>query len=159
MHHCRRYLSAPLNRRQLLSRAACGFGALALLLRILSLGKLTDFNRKYLVAGSSRLVLYLMGIKLIAPPASAFPKDPVFYTFNHNSYLDILILTALGLPNNRFLLSEKTLKFIPLTLSALGIGTLYIPLKKAREMVSRRRACAVSASTSRGWQWPKLTAE
>jgi 1-acyl-sn-glycerol-3-phosphate acyltransferase len=108
-------------------------GALAVLLRVLSLGKLTDFNRKYLVANSSRLVLRLMGIKLISPPLSEFPKDQVFYTFNHNSYLDTLIITALGLPNNRFLLSEKTLKIIPLTLSALGIGTLYIPLKKARQ--------------------------
>ena len=108
-------------------------GALALFLRLISLGKLTDFNRQYLVAYSSRLVLRLMGIKLQVPPISAFPKDQVFYTFNHNSYLDTLIITALGLPNNRFLLSEKTLKIVPLTLSALGIGTLYIPQKKAGE--------------------------
>src|SRR6478736_8007626 len=78
-------------------------GALALFLRLISLGKLTDFNRKYLVAHSSRLVLRLMGIKLQTPPISAFPRDQVFYTFNHNSYLDTLIITALGLLTNRLL--------------------------------------------------------
>ena len=89
-----------------------------------------------------------MGIKLQTPPISAFPRDQVFYTFNHNSYLDTLIITALGLPNNRFLLSEKTLKILPLTLSALGIGTLYIPLKKAKESANPEEIKAASDALS-----------
>jgi len=111
-------------------------GSFALILRLVSFGLLTDFNRRFLVAYSSRLILKLMGVKLILPPKNSYPKRQVFYTFNHNSYLDVLIITALGIPNNRFLLSEKTLKFVPVTISALAIGTRYIPLKKdaARRM-------------------------
>ena len=44
--------------------------------------------------------------------------------------MDVLILTALAVPNTRFFLSEKTRKIIPLTLSALAIGVYYIPVKK-----------------------------
>ncbi|MES2766640.1 MAG: lysophospholipid acyltransferase family protein [Bacteroidota bacterium] len=108
-------------------------GSFALLLRIISAGLLTDFNRRFLVAYSSRAILKLIGVRAVLPSHSAYPKEQVFYTFNHNSYLDVLIITTLGMANTRFLLSEKTLKFIPLTISALAIGTLYIPLKKDAE--------------------------
>ncbi|HYF04239.1 MAG TPA: 1-acyl-sn-glycerol-3-phosphate acyltransferase [Patescibacteria group bacterium] len=108
-------------------------GSLALMLRVISFGLLMDFNRRFLVAYSSRLILKLIGVTLILPPKSAYPKRQVFYTFNHNSYLDVLIITALGLTNNRFILSVKTYKFVPMTISALAIGTLYIPLKKDME--------------------------
>ncbi|WP_114783671.1 lysophospholipid acyltransferase family protein [Botryobacter ruber] len=120
-------------------------GTLALLLRLLSFGLLTDFCRSVVIANSSRLILRLLGIKLILPPPSAFPKEQVLYTFNHNYYLDVLIITALGLQNTRFFLSEKTRKIIPLTISALAIGTLYIPMKKSR----RRRRRFFQAAAGR----------
>ncbi|WP_223548465.1 1-acyl-sn-glycerol-3-phosphate acyltransferase [Aestuariivivens sp. NBU2969] len=59
-----------------------------------------------------------------------FPKYQVLYTFNHNAEQDIFLLTALGLQNTRFLLSEKTWIYIPLVISALATGTFYIPQKK-----------------------------
>jgi putative phosphoserine phosphatase/1-acylglycerol-3-phosphate O-acyltransferase len=61
------------------------------------------------------------------------PEHPHFYTFNHNSYLDAFILMCLGLTNTRFLLSENMLRFVPVTLTALSIGVLYIPTKKNKQ--------------------------
>lgn len=105
-------------------------GSIALLLRILSFGYLTDFNRRYFIPWSSRCTLTLAGMRLVLPEKRALPEGNYFITFNHNSYLDIFALTALGYTHTHFLLSEKTLKIFPLTLSALSIGILYIPEKK-----------------------------
>ena len=105
-------------------------GSVALALRIISFGLLTNFNRKYTIAYSSKFTMWVVGIKLDLPKHNPLPKNNSFITFNHNSYLDIFALTALGYTNTVFLLSEKTLKIIPVTLSALSIGIKYIPQKK-----------------------------
>lgn len=102
-------------------------GSVALSLRVISLGLLTNFNRRYFIAYSSRATLWLVGMKLDLPRENPMKGGNYFITFNHNSYLDIFALTALGYTNTVFLLSEKTLKIIPLTLSALSIGIMYIP--------------------------------
>ncbi|MFT6746401.1 MAG: 1-acyl-sn-glycerol-3-phosphate acyltransferase [Glaciecola sp.] len=105
-------------------------GTFAALLRLISFGGLVPFNRKYLIAWSSKVILQIVGIKLELPKSINITKAGTFITFNHNSYLDIFALTALGLSTTSFILSEKTLKIIPLTLSAYGIGVRYIPQKK-----------------------------
>jgi putative phosphoserine phosphatase/1-acylglycerol-3-phosphate O-acyltransferase len=110
-----------------------GSGLLAMLLRIFSFGLLTEFNRRYLIPSSSRLILLLIGIRFKLPPPDHYPREQVMYTFNHNSFLDVLLITALGIPNTRVILSEKTLKLLPVTISAMSIGTLYIPLKTKKE--------------------------
>ncbi len=74
-----------------------------------------------------------MGFKATYPDKREFPKYPVLYTFNHNSYLDIFLLTGIGLSNIRYLLSEKTYVYLPLVLSAKTVGTRYIPQKKHGE--------------------------
>lgn len=71
-----------------------------------------------------------MGFRGYYPSLDKFPKHQVLYTFNHNAEQDIFLLTALGLQNTRFLLSEKTWIYIPLVVSALATGTFYIPQKK-----------------------------
>ena len=43
------------------------------------------------------------------------------------------MLTSLGLPNFRFILSEITLIYIPITISAKAFGTKYIPLQKDKK--------------------------
>lgn len=108
-------------------------GSLALFLRIITLGKSVNWGSKYIVAPSSKLILRIIGVKYILPHQSEYPTQQVMYTFNHNSYLDVLILTALAIPNTRFFLSEKTQKIIPLMLSALAIGVYYIPVKKDKK--------------------------
>lgn len=105
-------------------------GSAALALRIISFGLLTNFNRKYTIAYSSKFTMWLVGITLYLPKYNPLLKTNCFITFNHSSYLDIFALTALGYTDTIFLLSEKTLKIIPVTLSALSIGTKYIPQKK-----------------------------
>lgn len=104
------------------------FGSTGIILRIISLDYLLNFNRKYLAPFSSKLILKVLGINIILPEKLPFNKEnQYFITFNHNSDLDIFALTALGYTNTVFLLSERTIKIIPLTLCALSIGVLYIP--------------------------------
>lgn len=105
-------------------------GSTALILRLISFGLLTHFNRRYFIAWSSKIIMWLVGIKLDLPKENPIKNGNYFITFNHNSYLDIFALTAMGYGNTVFLLSEKTIKILPLTLSALSIGIVYIPQKK-----------------------------
>jgi len=108
-------------------------GLIALLLKWVTFGASTKFGTKYIIAPSSRLILLLAGVKYKLPKRSVYPDKQVMYTFNHNSYLDVLILTAMGIPNTRFFLSETTFKFLHLTVSALAIGVHYIPMKSSPE--------------------------
>ena len=105
-------------------------GGISLVLVIISFGTLRNFCVKHIIRHSSRFILRIMGYKNLYPKLSQFPKHQVLYTFNHNAYLDVFLLTGLGLPNLRFVLSEKTWIYIPLVISALAAGTRYIPQKK-----------------------------
>ena len=117
--------------RWFIALAAMGIvGIIGLTLVLLSFGTLRNFLVKYLLAPNSRFVLWSSGFKFVYPDQSKFPKHQVMYTFNHNSYHDIFILTGMGIPNLRFVLSEKTWVYIPLIFSALAAGTRYIPQKK-----------------------------
>jgi 1-acyl-sn-glycerol-3-phosphate acyltransferase len=103
-------------------------GTVALLLRIISFGYLLNFNRKHFIPFTSKLILKIIEVDIELPKEIRFiDKGQYFITFNHNSALDIFALTALGHTNTIFLLSEKTLKIFPLTITALSIGILYIP--------------------------------
>jgi len=102
-------------------------GIVSLILVIISLGYLRNFAVRYIVKYTSRLILILMGYSYTFPDISEFSQNKILYTFNHPSYLDIFLLTGLGLTNCRYFLSEKVIKFIPLTISALAIGTFFIP--------------------------------
>ncbi|GAB5466567.1 MAG: hypothetical protein Kapaf2KO_20030 [Candidatus Kapaibacteriales bacterium] len=84
----------------------------------------------YITSKSSRLILWIIGAKLSLPDKIDYPLKQTVYTFNHNSFLDILILTSLNIPNTRFMLSEKTLNYPTLILAAISIGVFYVPQKK-----------------------------
>lgn len=105
-------------------------GSIALILVIISFGKLRNLCVTYIIKPSSRFILWAIGFRGYYPSLDKFPKHQVLYTFNHNAEQDIYLLTALGLQNTRFLLSEKTWIYIPLVISALATGTFYIPQKK-----------------------------
>lgn len=105
-------------------------GSIALLLVLISFGKLRNLCVTYIIKPTSRFILWTLGFRGSYPAFDQFPKHQVLYTFNHNAEQDIYLLTALGLQNTRFLLSEKTLMYIPLVISALATGTFYIPQKK-----------------------------
>lgn len=109
-------------------------GGISLILIFLSFGYLRNFCVRYIIKYSSRFILLITGFKGVFPPMEQFPDYPALYTFNHNSYLDIFLLTGVGLPNLRFLLSEKTLIYVPLVISAKAAGTFYIPQKHHAEV-------------------------
>lgn len=108
-------------------------GILGLLLVAISFGMLRDSVVRPMIKYASRFILYVMGYTCYFPKENDYLDYPAFYTFNHNSYLDIFMLTAIGLPYSRCILSEKTWFYIPLTMSALALGTWYIPQKKYPE--------------------------
>jgi 1-acyl-sn-glycerol-3-phosphate acyltransferase len=108
-------------------------GTIALVLVLLTFGRIRNVTNAYIIAPTSIFILFLVGYRIKMPRKKDFPQKQVLYTFNHNSFLDVLMLTALGLPNAFFTLSEKTLWYLPLTISALATGTFYIPLKKSPE--------------------------
>ena len=108
-------------------------GCVSFLLIVLSLGYLRNFCIKYIIRFSSRTILRLAGYKPIYPSEKQFPKHQVLYTFNHNSFLDIFLLTGLGLSNTRVILSTSTLKYLPLVISAKAIGTFYLPMQEDHE--------------------------
>jgi len=105
-------------------------GSISLILVMVSFGHLRNFCVQYIIKYSSRIILRIMGFKSRYPNLNQFPKYQVLYTFNHNAYMDVFLLTGLGVPNLRFVLSEKTWGYIPLVISALAAGTCYIPQKK-----------------------------
>lgn len=102
-------------------------GSVCLLIVLLSFGHLRNFCNRYIFSYTSRFMLRLVGYGYELPALNDFPKHQVLYTINHNSYLDTFILTAVGIPNIRFLLSEKTIKYIPMVIAAKAFGTWYIP--------------------------------
>jgi 1-acyl-sn-glycerol-3-phosphate acyltransferase len=103
------------------------FGSICLMLVFISFGGLRNFCNRYIFSYTSRMLLRLIGYDYELPARSDFPGKQVLYTINHNSYLDTFLLTSVGIPNTRFILSEKTLKFIPMIIAAKAFGTWYIP--------------------------------
>lgn len=105
-------------------------GTICLVLVLVSFGYLRNFCVKYLFKYFSRFLLKMVGYSYELPDVKRFPKHQVLYIINHNSYLDTFLLTSLGLPNTRFILSESTFKYVPMVIAAKAFGTFYIPQKK-----------------------------
>jgi 1-acyl-sn-glycerol-3-phosphate acyltransferase len=105
-------------------------GSVGLVLVIVSFGTLRNLLNRYYLNYISLFILRINGYKPELPSLKEFSDQRVLYIFNHNSYLDIFLLSGVGLSNIRYLLSEKTLIYIPLVLSAKALGTFYIPRKK-----------------------------
>ena len=105
-------------------------GTICLFLVLVSFGLLRNFCIKYIFKYVSRFLLTVVGYGYKLPDINEFPKQQVLYIINHNSYLDTFLLTAIGLPNTRFILSEITFKYVPMIIAAKAFGTFYIPQKK-----------------------------
>jgi 1-acyl-sn-glycerol-3-phosphate acyltransferase len=108
-------------------------GTIGLSIVLLSFGYARNFLAQHYFNHVSIFILRLMGYRALIPRREEFPSEPVFYTFNHNSNLDIFLLTALGLSNVRYLVSEKTLKYLPIIFSVKGVGGHYIPQQHHRK--------------------------
>ena len=108
-------------------------GTICLFVVFISFGYLRNFCVRYVFSYTSRILLRISGYTYKLPPVNKFPKYQVLYIINHNSFLDIFVLTAIGLPNLRFILSESTFKYVPMVIAAKAVGTRYIPQKKHDE--------------------------
>lgn len=105
------------------------FGSVGTVLRIVSFGTLTNFNRTVWIPLFCKIALRTMGIRVENRVELPSSNTPFFITFNHNSYLDGFVLMSLGIRNMRILMSEKMLVFLPVWLISFSIGLLYIPMK------------------------------
>jgi 1-acyl-sn-glycerol-3-phosphate acyltransferase len=108
-------------------------GLLSFSLYVCSLGYLKSFNYRYIIPLVSRGLLFLFGIKFVVKNTEMLPKKPVVYMFNHNSFLDVFMVGALGLEKTKNIISIRTAKIIPLLLINLSIGSFYIPFKNEPE--------------------------
>ena len=106
------------------------FGLIGGLLLILSFGLLRNFLNSYFFAPGARFLLILFGYHYDPLPRSIFPQNQVVYVINHNSYLDIFMLSGLGLKNTRYVISEVIFKFPHMVLVSKVLGTRMIPQKK-----------------------------
>ena len=68
--------------------------------------------REKILAGISRMILRVFGIKLRVHQEEAFPQGQVIYISNHSSTIDLFVLTALKLPNSRFFLRGSLRKIL-----------------------------------------------
>ena len=103
-------------------------GALMIAIRYSTFGRGVNFNRMYIAPVGSRIVLSILGVRLKNLVDQT--DEHVIYMFNHNSFLDIFLIPALGLRDTRFIISEATQKIFPLHMCNLGIDVLYIPTKE-----------------------------
>lgn len=108
-------------------------GVVGSLFYFISFGKLAQFNYQFISPFFCRIVLRMIGCRIQYPKKSEYPKKQVLYIFNHNSYLDIFIIPAMRIPHCRYIISETTQNVLPLYVSNLVNGALFIPRQKERE--------------------------
>ncbi|OGR04111.1 MAG: hypothetical protein A2284_09230 [Deltaproteobacteria bacterium RIFOXYA12_FULL_61_11] len=94
-------------------------------------------RRDLLVKPTAKLILALAGVKVEAHRLRP-PPGQVVYLVNHSSTVDLFVLCALALPDTRFFLSTRTLKYLPITAVALLLGTFHIP---PQDRPAQRMAC------------------
>src|SRR3990167_5404121 len=95
----------------------CGLtinGLLGLILVKGTFGIGQNFFNEIIAPNISRLILLLIGIWVKTPSKADFPEGRVIYMFNHNSYLDLMLVPLLGLSKTRFIISATTKKVLPL---------------------------------------------
>lgn len=116
---------AGLHARLVTAGVVITLGAIA----ILPVAALTLFQARRLYAAwasvLARLVLRLLGVRMVVHRGRPWPDAQTVYISNHPSTLDLFMLVALGLPNTRFFLSGYLRKFVPLGILAALMGTFF----------------------------------
>jgi 1-acyl-sn-glycerol-3-phosphate acyltransferase len=108
-------------------------GFIGWILLKITFGRSADFNYRFISSFFCKLILKLLGMKVTFPKREDFPKEKMLYIFNHNSYLDIFIIPAMRIPRCRYIISEITKSILPLYLSNLANGAIFIPHPKKEE--------------------------
>lgn len=106
-------------------------GITMMLIRGLTLGYGVGFNQQVIAPVFSKIILFLLNIKIENYISKSDKK--LMYIFNHNSFLDLLIIPYLRLKNTRFIISEDVKTILPLHFCNLGVNVLYVPVKKNKQ--------------------------
>lgn len=88
------------------------------------------FYTEVMVRALSRFVLWGARIRTVVRGRESVPPGQVVYMPNHPSSLDVFLLTSLGLPETRYFLSRRVLRFLPLALIAWTMGVFFTPDQK-----------------------------
>lgn len=126
---------------------ACFAGVTLLAFTSVTFGRGRPFARRVLLPAFARQLLRLFHVRVEILGAMEFPSEPCFFIANHTSSLDVLVVAALGLPNARFFTSRYTLRFVPVTLVNLALGTFF--LSEQYEPEKRRREFRAATNTLR----------
>jgi hypothetical protein len=90
-----------------------------------------SFNQGVLAPFVSRIALRLLGVRFQNRCRPMERQEIVL--FNHNSYLDVFLIPAIGLVNTRFMISSWTKRIVPLWLSNLSVDSWFVPTKAQAE--------------------------
>ena len=120
-------------------------------------GALTLFRARrlyneHMARWMSRVLLRQWGVRIRVHRPYPWPTGQVVYVSNHDSSLDVFVLTGLGLPNCRFFLSGWLRKVLPVGIIATVMGTFFTvpqnyPEKRARIFTRATRALAASGES------------
>lgn len=92
---------------------------------IVTLFQARRFYSEVMVRSMTRIGLWVLGVRIVTHHDEPLPKTQAVYISNHASTLDILVLTAMGLPNVRFFLAGHLRKKLPLGLLGYLIGVFW----------------------------------
>ncbi len=106
------------------------FSFFGLLSFIITLGYSKKFFRLKILPHLCKFALLISGIKLKIDPQIKKINEKKMFIFNHNSFLDIFIIPALGLENSNYLISEGVRNILPLHWTNLLCGAKYVPVEK-----------------------------
>lgn len=128
-------------------RVLLGLGCSALImlggtLLILLIGCVTLFRARrlyseVLVKWMARAGLWCCGIKFLQHRDFELTERQTVYISNHTSSLDMLVLTAVGLPRTRYFLSGFLRRIIPIGVIGYVMGVFWTALQKYPEKRTR----------------------
>ena len=117
----------------------CVMSVAAAVMLVVAMVTLFQFRRFYVervAGGFSRVLLRLLGVRMIVHHDQPWPTTQTVYISNHTSVLDVFVLLALGLPNTRFFLSGFLRAIVPMGVIGYLAGTFWtVPQYRREERV------------------------
>jgi len=96
-----------------------------LIVAIVTLFQARRLYVEVLTRGFVKVLLWLLGVRLVIHPHPPWPQTQTVYISNHTSALDVFVLLALGLPNTRYFLSGFVRAVIPMGVIGYLAGTFW----------------------------------
>lgn len=93
----------------------------------LSLGRARHFCMNRISPLFAHAILWLLGVRLQQNHHQRFDATPTVYILNHTSTLDPFIMSALGIPNLRSIMSQRIRALLPLAWMGDLLGHFFIP--------------------------------